>query len=48
MKIETNHLLTIRIYADAHGMSLAWAYAQVKKDKVQVVTIDNVKFIKTK
>jgi len=45
MKIDTNKLMSVSKYANAHGKSLAWAYKQIKEKKVEFVTLDGTKFI---
>lgn len=45
MRIETNNLITVKRYANAKGISLTWAYKQIKDGAIKSVEIDGVRFV---
>lgn len=39
-------LVRVKTYADQHNKSTTWVYNQAKEDKIKIVIIDKVKFVK--
>lgn len=45
MKVETSTLFTIKNYAMKNGVTPAYIYTLVKKERMKIVLIDGVQFI---
>lgn len=48
MKIETKELLTVKNYAKKIGHNRSWVYQLINSQRVDLVEIDGVKFVRVK
>jgi len=48
MKIETDNLLTVKNYAKKIGTNRSWVYQLINSNRVDLVEINGVKFIRIK
>lgn len=39
-------LIRVKTYADQNKKSTTWVYNQARENKIKIVVIDNVKFVK--
>tara|TARA_R110002050_G_scaffold282137_1_gene429926 strand:+ start:368 stop:514 length:147 start_codon:yes stop_codon:yes gene_type:complete len=46
MLIETTEVLKVSNYARAKGVSITWVNRLIKEGKLEVILIDNIRFIK--
>lgn len=46
MQETRTDLIRVKTYADQHRKSTTWVYKLAKEKKIDIVIIDNVKFVK--